>query len=128
LLFRTLPDIANEIERTNALIKSAGYKGEITMRPPYGKKLFILPWYLNQNKIKTIMCDVEPDTYFQGKSDEMVKYVLENTKPGSIIVIHPFCEGLCQSDRDALPQIIEGLKAKGFRFVTVTELLEYRKN
>jgi len=31
-----------------------------------------------------------------------------------------------QSSREALPLIIEGLQAKGYRFVTVSELLQSR--
>lgn len=33
-----------------------------TFRPPYGKKLLELPYYLDQHDRKTIMWDVEPDS------------------------------------------------------------------
>lgn len=35
--------VAEEIERTDAAIRATGYDGEITFRPPYGKKLVTLP-------------------------------------------------------------------------------------
>ncbi len=35
--------VKNEIETTDGLIRKAGYQGEITFRPPFGKKLFALP-------------------------------------------------------------------------------------
>lgn len=119
--------IKSEIEQTNQLIRSVGYAGEITFRPPNGKKFFFLPWYLQQNNIKTIMWDVEPDTYVAGNTEQIVKYTLEKTKPGSIILIHPFCQSECAADREALPQIIDGLKAEGYEFVTVSRLLKYSK-
>lgn len=117
--------IANEIESTNNLIRETGYTGKIHFRPPYSKKLFGLPWYLQQHTIKTIMWDVEPDTYGTA-TDFLVTYTLKNTKPGSIILLHPFCKS-CIGQREALSQIIEGLHAKGYRFVTVSELLDYNK-
>jgi chitin deacetylase len=124
--------IDSEITKTNTLIRATGYKGEILFRPPYGKKLFGLPYYLSQHDIKTIMWDVEPDTYNENaeggnlSKDFIIKYTLENTKPGSIILLHPFCE-TCTGDREALLPIIEGLKKQGYTFVTVSDLLKYDK-
>lgn len=129
-LLKSQSFIDSEVQKTNKLIVDSGYKGEITFRPPNGKKLFSLPWYLRQHDIKTIMWDVEPDTYAghlkegDKKATFIADYVLENAKPGSIILLHPFCEN-CFSDRHAIGQIIDGLQAKGYRFVTVSELLRY---
>lgn len=58
--------IANEIEMTDRLIRDAGYNGEITFRPPNGKKLFSLPLYLKGQDKKTVMWNIEPDTYYSG--------------------------------------------------------------
>jgi len=115
--------ISREVDKTNELIRSVGYSGEITFRPPNGKKLFILPWYLSTHNIKTIMWDVEPDTYASGNSDKIIQYTIQNTKPGSIILMHPFCGMECDADRVALPVIIDQLQADGYRFVTVSQLL-----
>lgn len=117
--------IKDEIEKTNELIRSTGYTGQITFRPPNGKKLIGLPWYLNKHNIKTITWDVEPDSYYNTR-DGIINYTLEHTKPGSIILIHPFCELSCSADREALPIIIDKLKEQGFKFVTIKELLEYK--
>jgi chitin deacetylase len=124
MIFKTPAYIKNEINKTNNLIRESGYRGEITFRPPNGKKILLLPWYLNNNNIKTIMWDVEPDTYFEGNTEEIIRYTLENTKPGSIILMHPFCGNSCEADREALPKIIDGLKANGYDFVTVSQLIE----
>ncbi len=62
-LLKTPLFVESEIQKTNELIRNTGFKGDITFRPPNGKKLFTLPWYLNQYGIKTITWDVEPDTY-----------------------------------------------------------------
>lgn len=123
-LFKSQSFIDSEIQRTNQLIRETGYGGAITFRPPYGKKLFGLPWYLNKHDIETIMVDIEPDTYGT-TSDFFVEYTVANTKAGSIILLHPFCE-TCGEARKAVPLIIDALKEKGYSFVTVSELLSRR--
>lgn len=123
-LLRPQSFIDSEIQKTNELIRGAGYEGVITFRPPYGKKLLGLPWYLNKHNIETIMVDVEPDTYGT-TSDFFVEYTVANTKAGSIILLHPFCE-TCIEQRKAVPLIIDALKEKGYTFVTVSELLSKR--
>jgi len=124
-LFKAQSFIDEEIKKTDQLIRQAGYAGEITFRPPNGKKLFGLPWYLSKHEIKTIMWDIEPDTYYQGNTENIVRYTLDNIKPGSIILLHPLCDNNCEADRQALPKIIDGLTAEGYRFVTISQLLTY---
>lgn len=124
LIFKTPSSIISELSETNKLIRETGYKGDITFRPPYGKKLFILPWILKQNDIQTIMWDVEPDTYFTGNTNGIVSHTVKNVRPGSIIIMHPFCESRCQADREALPLIIDELQSNGYKFVTVSDLLK----
>lgn len=123
-LFKPQSFIDSEIQKNNQLIRETGYGGAITFRPPYGKKLLGLSWYLSKHDIETIMADVEPDTYGT-KSDFFVQYTVENTKAGSIILLHPFCE-TCSEQRKAIPLIIDALKEKGYTFVTISELLSRR--
>jgi len=127
MVFKTWSFIDSEIQKTNLLIRDTGYQGEITFRPPNGKKLFLLPYYLYQKNMKTIMWDVEPDTYVSGNAALIEKYVLDTVKPGSIILMHPFCDVECEADRKALPIIIDRLQSRGYQFVTISELLKYRK-
>lgn len=116
--------VASEIEQTDAAIRSAGYQGDILFRPPYGKKLLVLPWYLAKHNRTTIMWDLEPEKDPKVASDAqtMAAYVINNAKPGSIILLHVMYQSR-QASREALPLIIQGLKQKGYRFVTVSELL-----
>lgn len=124
-IFKPYDFYVQEIEKTNQLISSSGYSKPIHFRPPYGKKFLGLPWYLAEQKIKTIMWDVEiPETNFT--SSEIVDYIVSHTKPGSIIIMHPFCESACQNERAALPEIIEKLKTQEYQFLTVSELLQFQ--
>jgi len=120
--------VREEIESTDAAIRDTGYQGELHFRPPYGKKLISLPWYLAQNDRTTIMWDVEPEADLVAAADPqaMADYVSENATNGSIIIMHVMYESRGIS-RQALPAIIDGLKARGFEFVTVSELLALQR-
>lgn len=119
--------IGEEIERTDTAIRAAGYEGEIMFRPPYGKKLLTLPWYLSRHERKTIMWDVEPESFpdVAGDTAAFAKHVIEQTKNGSIIIMHVMYRSR-EISRQALPLIIDGLRQRGFEFVTVSQLLDSR--
>ncbi|QCI97688.1 polysaccharide deacetylase family protein [Agrobacterium larrymoorei] len=116
--------IRDEIERTDKAIRNAGYQGEIYFRPPYGKKLITLPWYLSQTGRTSITWDVEPESYadIAEDADAMAKHVIENARNGSIILLHVMYRSR-EASRQALPKVIDGLKARGFQFVTVSDLI-----
>jgi peptidoglycan-N-acetylglucosamine deacetylase len=111
----------DEVEKTDELIRKAGYQGEITFRPPFCKKMFALPWYLSANNRKTITWDVEPESYFE-KSEDLIKNTLENTRNGSIILLHVMHDSGQESMKSVRP-IIKDLKEKGFDFKTVSEII-----
>lgn len=125
MIFKTPTFVRMEVERTNEEIRMAGYQGNITFRPPYGKKLIVLPWYLAQRNIQTITWDVDPlqELPPSASAQTIRDFVAAQTKPGSIILIHPWY-GETNHSREAIPLIIDELQAQGYRFVRVSELLE----
>ncbi|AYV65746.1 MULTISPECIES: polysaccharide deacetylase family protein [Niallia] len=122
MIFKSQAFIRNEVEKTNQLIEKAGYTGEIDFRPPNGKKLVGLPYFLKQAEIDTILWNMEPDTYYQTAEDK-INYVKESVKPGSIILMHPMYDKTGQ-ERKALKGILKTLTEAGYTFVTVNELQE----
>jgi chitin deacetylase len=113
-----------EIERTDQLIRETGYSGDIHFRPPNSKKFILLPYYLRRTGRLSIFMDVEPELYPEvaANADKIVGHVLSKARPGSIILLHVMTDSRDQS-RKAIPGIIQGLQDKGYRFVTVSELL-----
>lgn len=113
-----------EIEKTNSLIREVGYKGEIYFRPPYFKKLFMLPLYLQNAKMTSVTCDIEPETYlgFDASSEELSNNVTNNVKSGSIILLHPMYKA--ENSLATIEKIVKTLKAEGYTFCTVEELLK----
>ena len=56
------------------------------------------------------------------QADLIVARVLDQARPGSIILLHVMYGSRAES-RAAMPGIIDGLQARGYRFVTISELL-----
>ena len=128
MLFKSLDFVKDEIDNTSQLIRKAGYAGEIYFRPPYGKKLFTLPYYLDSKNITSITWDVAPDSVLplNASPDALAQYAVANTRPGSIILMHVMFKSR-RNSMAAVPKIISGLKEKGYQFVTVEQLISQRK-
>ncbi len=122
LVFRTLADIKEEVKRTNEIIRSFGYDKEIYFRPPNGKKLLLLPWYLKETGQTTVMWTLEPDSYSDVKKDaqSMAAYVVDHVSNGAIILLHPMND---KTDKtmDAVEIIVTELRGRGYRFETLPE-------
>jgi peptidoglycan-N-acetylglucosamine deacetylase len=127
LVFVSTALASDEVTSADAVIRAAGYTRPITVRPPYGKKLLSLPWELWGGDRMTVMWDLEPDSLegISGDPTAMTQYVMDNVRPGSIILLHPWATGNAATRR-ALPEILAGLRDRGYRVVTVSELLALR--
>ena len=128
MIFKSPAFIAGEIEQTDKLLRDSGVDGVIYFRPPYGKKLLILPWYLMKHHRVSVTWDVAPENFPKIAKDPqaLVDYTVQQTKPGSIILLHVMYDSR-QATMQAVPQIIRQLKAQGYRFVTVHELLKLER-
>jgi peptidoglycan/xylan/chitin deacetylase (PgdA/CDA1 family) len=125
MVFKSPHYIAEEIESVDRLIRAAGWKGPILFRAPFNKKLVGLPWYLSRHNRIDVTWDVDPgfDPKIDRHTDRIVDFVLTRARPGSIILLHPWYHGR-EPTRDAIAPIIAGLRARGYDFVTVSELLK----
>jgi peptidoglycan/xylan/chitin deacetylase (PgdA/CDA1 family) len=128
LILKSQRYIAEEFESTDALIRAAGWRGPILFRAPFNKKLVGLPWYLWRHGRTNVTFDVAPesDRDIDRHTDRIVADVLARTRPGSIILLHPWYHGR-EATRAAITPIIAGLRSRGYDFVTVSELLTQRR-
>lgn len=122
MIFKSPSFIKKEIEKTDQLIREAGYEGEIDFRPPNSKKLVGLPYYLYKQKKDTITMNIEPDTFYTD-TDDRIQYVKEKIIPGSIILMHPMYDDIDKVLAE-IEGIIQVLVEEGYSFVTVNELQE----
>ncbi|MHB1133496.1 MAG: polysaccharide deacetylase family protein [Chloroflexota bacterium] len=127
LLLQPPATVEREIVDTDALIRAAGYSGPIAFRPPYGNKLLVLPLYLAQTGRVTVTWDVEPDSYADvaSSAERIAAHALERVRPGSIVLLHVWYDAR-ETSCQAIPSVVAGLKERGYRFVTVAELLAQR--
>lgn len=133
-----LPERLNEIElnATQRLIQSLTGRSTNLMRPPFFGDSEprtadeVAPVILAKRLgYLTIGLHVDPTDWARPGSDEIVrktvagitKKSLEPEERGQIVLLHD-AGGDRQQTVDALPQIIHELKAKGYRFVTTSEL------
>lgn len=124
LVFVSPDEVAREVESTDRAIRAGGYTGPVTFRPPYGKKLVVLPWYLAEHDRTTVTWDVAPETSGSGSAQtttELVDATVDEARPGSIILLHPW-NGR-RVTQEAIGPIIDRLRSRGYRFVTVSELI-----
>ncbi len=126
MIFKSSTYYREEIEKTDELINEAGYEGQIDFRPPHGKKLIGLPYYLDKHKRETIMWNIEPDSISNDPYEKVV-YVEEKAKAGSIILLHPMYDE-SGSVIQMLDEILAALTKEGFTFATVNELQQMARN
>lgn len=127
MAFMTYGDVAKEIESNDKLIRAAGYSGPIQFRVPYNIKFITLPYYLMQHKRLDISRDAITSEGWSDSPKQIANDILSQVKPGSIILLHPMYKHTVSS-RQAIAQIVGDLRAKGYKFVTVSQLLSYKKS
>jgi peptidoglycan/xylan/chitin deacetylase (PgdA/CDA1 family) len=109
-----------EIGETHRILVAAGAPAPTLFRPPFGKKLWGLPSAARRQGYRMVMIDVEePETKDPAAYSERL---VREAKPGSILLMHLMYRPNGTA-RDALPRVIRGLRARGFRIVPVGELL-----
>lgn len=124
LILKSRDEIARQIDQTDAVIREAGQGEPILFRPPNGKKLIGLPRYLAEHERRTIMWDVAVEDFSGGRpqsAEELTRLTVDAVRPGSIVLLHPW-HGRTTT-QEAIGPVIEELTARGYRFVTVDELL-----
>jgi len=112
--------VKNELDQTTQAIVTATGKRPPTMRPPYGATNATLNRTIDEQfGMKVIMWSVDPQDWKYRDSERVAAQIIENTKPGSIVLAHD----IHKTTVAAMPKTLDALKAKGFQFVTVSELL-----
>jgi peptidoglycan/xylan/chitin deacetylase (PgdA/CDA1 family) len=115
--------ILRELKRTQAIIKKLSGKTPRYFRPPYGEVDERVAHIAKAAGLTTIQYDIASGDPDEGLSPQRIlRSVLRDAKGGSIIVFHMNRKGVHTAE--ILPDIIAGLRKKGFTLVTVGELLK----
>ncbi|MHB9094413.1 MAG: polysaccharide deacetylase family protein [Eubacteriales bacterium] len=114
-----------QINRTYNLIYQATGCKPVLFRPPYGfynretlaaareKRLQVILWTPSG----------DPKDYENPGIDVIVSRIVKSAKPGTIVLLHDYGGNRSQTVR-AVDKVITKLKAKGFKFVTISKALQ----
>ena len=120
----TEPVIASEIERTWETILQLGGTPQPFFRPPYGDCPPKLVKVAKSLGVLTVMWDVvSGDPNPRNTAGVLEHRVLTMTRNGSVIIMHVNNGGIFTAQ--ALPTIVAGLRAQGFTFVSVGDLVKH---
>lgn len=138
LILESRAAVRSELERTDAAIFRATGLHTNLMRPPFGGRDFAVIAEAQALGYHVVMWSVPlPQDWEQPGDDKIATRVIDNVADGSIIVLHDGNEGLvCGRDADtpmhdcdrsqeigATRTIVDTLRARGYRFVTIPQLM-----
>jgi len=113
--------IVAEIDQTESALAKYG-KRSVAFRPPFGEWSSRLVYVLQELRLPTVTWDVvSGDPSARTTVDGMIRNVVGKARPGSIIIFH--INGRGHKTAQALPVILRELRARGFRFVQLSELM-----
>jgi peptidoglycan/xylan/chitin deacetylase (PgdA/CDA1 family) len=112
--------VRRQLQQTDDAIKSATGKRPTLLRPPYGSiTAREKRWIHDEFGYDIILWDVDPYDWKRPGPAVVRARILKETRPGSIVLSHDIHPGTIE----AMPSTFDELEAKGFKFVTVSELI-----
>lgn len=117
-------NVRDQLQRTHDVVKQTTGVTMALFRPPYGA--FTQRQHRWANSVwgyKIIMWDVDPLDWKYRSASHVENEIIKGTQNGSIILVHD----IHKTSVDAMPATVDQLLKKGFKFVTVSELLKMDK-
>jgi peptidoglycan/xylan/chitin deacetylase (PgdA/CDA1 family) len=113
-------NVRNQIKRTEEVISGAIGARPVLLRPPYGSLTVRQKHFIHDELgYEIVLWDVDPYDWKRPGPSVVTNRILKETRPGSIVLSHDIHPGTIE----AMPATLSELEAKGFKFVTVSELL-----
>lgn len=111
-----------ELVRINGIISQFTGKNVTWFCPPRGAYNQSVIDTATRCGLKTVLWTKALETHTDKTPEQMARRVIRGVGPGGIILLHDSRLNRTKTVQ-ALPLIIEGLQGKGYRFVTLTDLL-----
>jgi peptidoglycan/xylan/chitin deacetylase (PgdA/CDA1 family) len=117
----TAERMGEQIDQTEAALGRYGKKS-VAFRPPFGEWNPRVLEVVQGRNLPAVLWDVvSGDPSANMTAPAMIKTVLRKTRPGSIVIFH--INGRAHKTAEALPVILRELRARGLRFVHLSQLL-----
>jgi peptidoglycan/xylan/chitin deacetylase (PgdA/CDA1 family) len=120
----TAGGVQSQLQRTIQAIRGLSGYTPCVFRPPYGDYDTTVMNTAASLGLATILWEVDPSDYTLPGVSVIEQRVLAQVKPGAIVLSHDG-GGPREQTLAAYPYIIKALRARGYRFVTVPELLGF---
>lgn len=113
--------VRNELNRgRDAIIRATGVNPRV-MRPPYGALYSNQrQWVLDAYGYPTILWSVDPMDWKDRDAGVVSRRLIARAHPGAILLAHD----LHKTTIDAMPKTLDTLIGQGYKFVTVSELIQ----
>ena len=112
--------VLGQIDRTNRAVYEAVGRPPVTMRPPYGNLYDRQRLMLHQARsMPTVLWSVDTLDWQRPGSTVISNRVVSGSHSGGVILAHDIHSATVR----AMPAALDGVVARGFRFVTVSELI-----
>ncbi|MEO8351231.1 MAG: polysaccharide deacetylase family protein [Chthoniobacteraceae bacterium] len=112
--------VTSQLQRTHDVIRQTTGVEATVMRPPYGAfTKNQIAWANRRWGYDIILWDVDPLDWKYRNAAHVESEILKQARPGSIILSHD----IHKTTIDAMPATLDALLGKGFKFVTVSELI-----
>jgi peptidoglycan/xylan/chitin deacetylase (PgdA/CDA1 family) len=112
--------VTEEITKTQEAIKSACGFTPTLLRPPYGAITRAQrEWIEKQFGLNVILWSVDPFDWKRPGASVITQRIVSGAQSGAIILSHD----IHQQTIDAMPATLDALLAKGYKFVTVSQLI-----
>ncbi len=116
--------IREQLDKTHQAVLGATGVTMKLLRPPYGALTENMRrWTYQTFGYRTILWDVDPLDWKVRDAARVQSEILGHARAGSIVLAHD----IHKSTVDAMPETLDALAAKGFKFLTVSELLAMDK-
>lgn len=115
----TPEELRKQLKNTSNSIVEAGAPAPVLMRPPYGSSNADVLKAIGENGMAETRWDVDTEDWKNKNAAVTTQRALAGARPGSVILMHD----IHASSVDAVPGLIDQLKAKGYTLVTVPQLM-----
>lgn len=112
----------DELARTSEVIHDVAGHGPTVLRPPWGRISGTAMHIAAEQQLDVVVWDVRL-LELERDAAGNVEHVLDNLRPGMVLLGHDAGPGPHEIGIAAMPGIIRGARQRGYRFVTVSEML-----